>query len=395
MKKWNQKYHDKFKQFSLTGQFRSMENLSKSWGRVKANKGCGGIDEVSIAKFEEQLGNNLQELQRQLKEGKYAPRAVKRVYIPKADGRQRSLGIPTIRDRIVQQALKNILEPIFEEIFLPCSHGYRPGRNPHQAIQKARAYMKHGYRWILDADIEGFFDHVDHGILMDLIREKVADGTILNLIENILESGAMEDGILKETIEGTPQGGVISPLFANIYLNHLDRRLGEEGYLLVRYADDFLVFGKSEEEAKRADTIVRGILEQELMLKLNDGKSRVVNVSCNCIEFLGFKLNNRQCKPRNASIRKFKNTIRYKTRRQQSKNVPMVIKDLNPAIRGWGNYFCHTTKPSLFKTLDSYIRGRIRCFKKKKRSGRIIRYAIPFAVLARMGLFSLTSLLPR
>lgn len=264
MKRWNEKYHDKFKRFSLSGQLLDIRNLSKAWTKVRANKGSGGVDGESIASFEAHLEQNLAETLRLLNEKRYQPQPVRRVYIPKSDGRQRPLGIPTIRDRVVQQAIRDILEPIFEEIFLPNSHGYRAGKNAHQAVDKAEAYLNKGYGWVVDADIQGFFDHVDHKILMDLVCEKVADGRILGLVEAVLKSGVMEDGKFTETEEGTPQGGVISPLLANIYLNHFDRRMGEQGYLLLRYADDFLIFCKEEWEAKKALETARQILERAL-----------------------------------------------------------------------------------------------------------------------------------
>jgi group II intron reverse transcriptase/maturase len=159
----------------------------------------------------------------------------------------RPLGIPTVRDRVVQQALKNVLEPIFEEIFLPQSHGYRPNTNAHAAVRKAEAYLEKGYHWVVDADIEGFFDHVDHQILMDLVCEKVSDGRVLSLVESFLKSGVMNEGVFEESVEGTPQGGNLSPLLANIYLNHFDRRMGDYGYLLLRYADDIVIFCKFDE----------------------------------------------------------------------------------------------------------------------------------------------------
>ena len=234
MKKWNEKYHDKYKRYSLKGQLIELGRLHAAWSKVRSNKGAGGIDGVSIEDFEANLEQNLLEIQRLIKENRYEPQPVRRVYIPKSDGGQRPLGIPTIRDRVVQQVLKDVLEPIFEEIFLPCSHGYRPGMNAHQAIGKAEGYLERGYHWVVDADIKGFFDHVVDQILMDLVREKIADGRVLDLVEAFLKSGVMMEGSFEETTEGTPQGGVISPLLANIYLNHFDRRMGEEGFLLLR-----------------------------------------------------------------------------------------------------------------------------------------------------------------
>ena len=395
MNKWNEKYHDRFKRHSLSGQLWDIGNLEKAWNKVRANRGSAGIDRESIERFGAQLGQNLAEIQRLLKQDRYQSQPVKRVYIPKSDGRQRPLGIPTVRDRVVQQALKNLLEPIFEEIFLSCSHGYRPGKSTHQAIRKAEAYLERGYHWVVDADIQGFFDHVDHQILMDLVREKVADGRMLDLVESFLKSGVMEGDGFEESIEGTPQGGVISPLLANIYLNHLDRRMGEEGYLLIRYADDFLIFCKTEYEAEKALQMARQTLEQELRLTLNPEKTKIVMARKKGVEFLGFRFNGRWCRPCDGAIEKFRDAIRHRTRRQQPKNVSMVIRSINPLIRGWGRYFGIGTVNKLYDTLDSWLRARIRCFKAKKRQKSVILYTLPSSTLQEMGLVSLTSLITR
>jgi group II intron reverse transcriptase/maturase len=377
MKRWNEKYHDKFKRHSLSGQLWDRRNLDAAWKRVKANKGSGGIDGETIESFEARLEQNLEEIIRLLKERRYEPRPVRRVYIPKPDGRKRPLGIPTIRDRVVQQAVKNILEPIFEEIFLSGSHGYRPGKNAHQAIRKAEGYIQRGYHWVVDADIQGFFDHVDHGIMMDLVREKVADGRILDLVEAFLKSGVMNDGEFEETEEGTPQGGVISPLLANIYLNHFDRRMGEEGHIVLRYADDILMFCKSDWEADKALRAARRILGDELKLNLNPEKTRIVDVREGFAEFLGFRFNDMYLLPTDSAIESYKDAIRHGTRRQQPKNVQMVIADINPIILGWGRYFGYRTAEPPFRRLDGWTRARVRSFKAKRRTGWIIRKALP------------------
>ncbi len=393
MKKWNQQYHDRFKRHTLINQVWNEENLGKAWKQVRENKGSAGIDNVTIEEFERNLAQNLAEIQRLLKEGRYVPHPVKRVFIPKDNGKMRPLGIPTVRDRVVQQALKNILEPIFEEIFLPHSHGYRPNTDAHAAIRKAEAFLNAGYHWVVDADIKGFFDHVDHQILMDLVCEKVSDGRVLSLVESFLKSGIMNEGILEESIEGTPQGGNLSPLLANIYLNHFDRRMGDYGYLLLRYADDIVIFCKYEWEAEDALKRAKEILEGELKLELSPEKTKILHARKKGVEFLGFHFNGRWRRPRDKAKKKFKEAIKRKTRRQQPKNLEMVIRSLNPIIRGWGNYFKGGTVKKLFEELDGYIRARLRSFQAKKRTWKVILYTLPKPELEKLGLVSLSSLL--
>ena len=394
MRDWNKIYHARLKEFSLYGKVIDPGRLGRAWVSVRSNRGSGGVDEVSIGTFEKNLEENLQELHRVLKNKEYEPQPVRRVLIPKDNGKFRPLGIPTIRDRVVQESLKTVLEPIFEGIFLPCSHGYRPGKDPHLALRKARAYIKHGMNWVVDADIEGFFDHVDHKILVDLLSEQIADGTVLELVESMLRAGVMTGDQFAETDEGTPQGGVISPLLANVYLNHFDRRMGEEGYLIVRYADDFLIFCKSELDANWALETARTILRDELKLNLNESKTKIVNMEEDSIEFLGFDFNKGRFNPKKKAVERFKAKIRNGTRRQQPKNLKMVIDSVNPIIRGWGLYFRNLTRKSLFWNLDQWIRGRLRSFKRKKRTGIVIRFAIPIAEFRQLGLFSLKSILP-
>jgi RNA-directed DNA polymerase len=393
MKKWNQQYHDKLKKHSLINQVCDEKNLEKAWSHVKANKGSAGIDRVSIDEFERNRSQNLADIQRLLRQNRYVPSPVKRVLIPKDNGKTRPLGIPTVRDRVVQQALKNILEPIFEEIFLPQSHGYRPNMDAHGAVRKAEAYLESGYHWVVDADIQGFFDHVDHKLLMDLVCEKISDGRVLSLIESFLKSGIMNEGRLEASTEGTPQGGNLSPLLSNIYLNHFDRRIGELGYLSLRYADDILIFCKYEWEAQDALNRAREILEGELKLTLSPEKTRIVHGRKKGVEFLGFHFNGRWRRPREKALKKFKEEIKQRTRRQQPRNLEQVIQSINPVIRGWGNYFKGGTVKKKFEELDGYVRGRLRSFKAKKRTWQIILYTYPKPELEKMGLISLSSLL--
>ena len=305
----------------------------------------------------------------------------------------RPLGIPTVRDRVVQQALKNVLEPIFEEIFLAQSHGYRPNTGAHEAVRKAEAYLEAGYHWVVDADIKGFFDHVDHQLLMDLVCEKVSDGRVLSLIESFLTSGVMNEGIFEASTEGTPQGGNLSPLLANVYLSHFDRRIGELGYLILRYADDILIFCKYEWEAEDALKRAGEILEGELKLKLSPEKTTIVHARKKSVEYLGFHFNGHWRRPKDKAVKKFKAEIKHRTRRQQPKNLEMVIASINPVIRGWGNYFKDGTVKKRFEELDGYVRARLRSFRAKRRTCKIILYTLPKPELVRMGLVSLSSLL--
>jgi len=377
MRRWNEKYHDKFKRHSLSGQLMDVRYLDAAWKKVRANWGSGGIDGETIEGFEAKKDARLAEIRMLLKERRYKPQPVRRVYIPKPDGRQRPLGIPTIRDRVVQQTMKDLLEPIFEEIFLEGSHGYRPGKNAHGAMRKVQGYIERGYHWILDADIQGFFDHVNHDILMDLVREKIADGRVLDLLEAFLKCGVMRDAEFEVTEEGTPQGGVISPLLANIYLNHFDRRMGEKGYLLLRYADDFLIFCKTESEAHNAEYAAEKVLDEELKLSLNRDKTRVFDARRKKGNFLGFTFSAKYLAPGEKSIERYKDAIRHKTRRQQPKNVGMVIASINPVIRGWGRYFGCRTSPTPLKMLDAWTRTRVRSFKAKRRGDLVIRRPLP------------------
>ncbi|HJH27724.1 MAG TPA: group II intron reverse transcriptase/maturase, partial [Methanophagales archaeon] len=261
---------------SLIDKVWNWRNLNEAWEKVKQNRGAGGIDDVTIDEFERNLEQNLNELQRLLKQDRYKPNPVKRGYIPKPDGKQRPLGIPTIRDRVVQQALKNVIEPIFEAEFSGSSFGYRPGKSAKQAIERIEEVRDEGHEWVVDADIKAFFDTVNHEKLIDAVAERISDGRVLRLIRAFLEADIMEQGQrLAKNVIGTPQGGVISPLLANIYLHYFNERMAELGYEVVRYADDFLVLCGSEEEAI---SHVKEILE-ELELTLHPQKTKIKNFS--------------------------------------------------------------------------------------------------------------------
>lgn len=394
MKRWNERWHEKYKKYSLINQVYEYRNLEEAFKAVKANKGAPGIDSVTIEQFEQCLEQNLREIQRQLKERRYSPQPVKRVYIPKANGGQRPLGIPTIRDRVVQQALKNVLEPIFERIFLNGSYGYRPGKSALQAVARAVGIIEQGYWWVVDADIEGFFDNVDHEILLDLVNEQVSDGKVLKLIRLFLESGVLKGDTLEETPTGTPQGGVISPLLANIMLNHLDRRLGEEGFVLTRFADDFLIHCKTEYDAKKALERTTEILENELHLKLSPEKT-AIRITSWGVDFLGYTLlgtNKVVLKPGQKAKKSFKDTVREKTVRGHTRAIGTTIQNLVPTMRGWGNYYRLTTYMTQMGKMDSWVRRRLRSCALGKRATTTANSKYTNAYLERAGLVTLVSL---
>lgn len=366
-------------------------NLNEAWAKVKSNKGAGGIDEVSIAEFERNREQNLNEIQRLLRQDRYKPNPVKRVYIPKPDGKQRPLGIPTIRDRVVQQALKNIIEPIFEAEFSDSSFGYRPGKNAKQAIERIEEVRDEGHEWVVDADIKAFFDTVNHEKLIDEVAERISDGRVLRLIRSFLEADIMEQGQgLARNVIGTPQGGVISPLLANICLHYFDERMAELGYEVVRYADDFIVLCGSEEEARGALSQVKRVL-RELELTLHSEKTSLKNIR-EGVDFLGFTVYIGHKVPRKEAVRKYKDAVRRVTRRNLPINLEMVIQRLNPIVIGWGNYYRIASVKSLYKSLDGWTRMRLRAFKEKKKSYNSNR-RITNVFLSNLGLKSLSSLL--
>ena len=383
------------KWYSLIDKVYSLPNLLESWCEVKANKGAGGVDKESIEEFEGNLNQNLKELHRLLKERRYIPSPVRQVLIPKSSsGDLRPLGIPTVRDRVVQQAIKRIIEPIFERKFKDVSYGYRPKRGAREAIQKCKEYIASGYRWVVDADITSFFDTVDHKLLMKALNEEIADGTLLDLIERFLKSGVMKDGRLEATHEGVPQGGVISPLLANIYLHCFDSVMAERGYRSVRYCDDFVIFTKLRRKAERALQVTREILEDKLKLKLHPQKTRIAHAHYDGFEFLGCLFKSGYIRPKNKSIESFKDKVRHITRRQQPKKLKMIVEHLNPVVRGWGNYFRYGNVNKLYQRLDEWMRMRLRSFLEKKRAVTHQNKRIGNWQLKSQGLVLLQELLP-
>ena len=369
------KYREHFpnrKFFQLIDKIYEMRNLNDAWKKVKSNKGCAGIDKQSISDFQKQSEMHLKEIQRVVKNGMYEPMPTLRRLIPKGDNKFRPLGIPTVKDRILQQATKNVIEQIFEMKFLDCSYGYRPNKSAQQAVKQIKNYIDQGYIWVIDADVEKFFDSVDHKLLMRFVAEEISDGKVLSLVESWLKAGVMNKGKQEETPVGTPQGGVISPLLANIYLHEMDKQVANiDNIQLVRYADDFVILCKTKEEAERTMKQVKEILTG-LKLRLNKTKTKIVNVNRESFEFLGFKLK-RACGkvfviPRKKTIDKFKQAIRRVTWRKQPVKLDEMIGRLNSVIRGWGNYFKIGNVKTMFCRLDQWIRTRVRTFIEKKKS---------------------------
>jgi RNA-directed DNA polymerase len=382
--------HDKHKVYSLTGRI-TEELMLKAFKAVKKNRGAAGIDKVSIKMFEANLRENLTSLMKDLKQGTYQPTPLRRVHIPKGKGKTRPLGIPTVRCRIAQEVIRRLINPTFESRFHNNSYGFRNGRNCHQAVERLLQYAEQGYRYVVDVDIKGFFDNIPHNLIQESISARISDGNILKTIEKFLNSGVMEEGVLIPTCRGTPQGGVISPLLSNIALNHLDWFLEEQGYLFVRYADDFVILCKTEHEAKRALDITRAFLKN-MELEDSPEKTKIRHFS-EGFDFLGFTIKSRSVTIREKSMEKFKNSIREITTRSHNLEK-QVIEKLNRVIRGTVNYFgtkFSTMKTTFFK-LDRWIRKRVRCMKYKRiRKTDNLRYTIKH-IEKKMGLLSCSKL---
>lgn len=386
----------KFKLHSVYGQLLFDRKLTESFLKVKKNKGAGGIDGETIESYEADLEGNIMDLLAKLKAKTYQPQPVRRVYIPKKDGKKRPLGIPTIEDRIVQQSVVNVLQPKFEEsLFHNWSVGYRPNRGVERALQIILWNIEQGYNHIYDCDIKGFFDNIPHGKLIKILKKYVSDRTVLNLIEQWLKTGYMEEGNRIHSDYGTPQGGVISPLLANVYLNELDWEWDLHGFRFVRYADDFLLFAKSKVSIQKAAKVTRDKLE-ELGLEISETKTKFVDFNEEDFDFLGYtfhhwrepKENNKGQKgrekvfsvtPKEAYIQDFKLKIKEKTRKTLTLSKEAWLERVNPIIRGKVNYFLNIFKAikaneelgqrshcvlrwvrGSFQRLDSYIRRRLR-----------------------------------
>ena len=402
----------KRKWYTLYDKVCKKATLYEAFVQVRANKGAPGCDGMTIEQVDADPKPFLRALRKELREKRYRPRPVRRCTIPKAGGGERHLGIPTVRDRIVQTGLVKILEPVFEAKFSEHSHGFRPQRGCQTALKAVAEALEDGYEWVVDADIKGFFDTVDHEILMAAVNEEIADGSVLRLIEMFLKAGIMADGVEFEPEEGTPQGGPLSPLLANIYLHPLDETLAANGVRFVRYADDFVVFARTKQKAEEALTLIRQALTT-LGLRLNEEKTRIVHID-DGFEFLGFRhFRHRDGElhrvVRKKSQAKFRDAVRERTKRhagqrprklksctaaklRRDERLMRMIGALNRCLRSWYGYFRQGTRFVVydFKDLDGFVRRRVRsAILGRYAKGQEQHEALPNRLLAELGLTSL------
>jgi len=381
--------------FSLIDKVYSEKNLLAALTKVSANGGAPGVDHVTVEQFEHEWNTNLERLSEQLRTATYRPQAVRRVQIPKPGSHEtRPLGIPTVRDRVVQGAVRHVLEPIFEKEFAEHSYGFRPRRGCKDALRRVDHLLKQGYVYVVDADLKSYFDTIPHGPLMDRVRERIADGRVLTLIESFLKAGIL-DGLKEWTPEaGAPQGAVLSPLLSNIYLNPLDHLMASLGLQMVRYADDFVILCQTAEDAQRALEQVQQWTAQA-GLTLHPTKTRIVDSRTDGFAFLGYHFQGDTRRPREKSLKKLQDTVRAKTKRTNGESLPMIIASLNPTLVGWFAYFKHSHK-YVFTKLDGWIRMRLRSLLRKRhglrgRASGADNHRWPNKYFARHGLFNLTT----
>jgi RNA-directed DNA polymerase len=351
--------------FSLIDKIYPKRVLKAAFDQVAANKGAAGVDHVTVKMFEECLEENLKTLSEDLRGGRYRPQQIRRHYIPKPGSKEkRPLGIPTVRDRVVQTAVLNALEPIFERDFAEHSYGFRPGRGCKDALRRVDELLKSGYRYIVDADLKSYFDTIPHDRLLALVAKKVSDGRVLSLIESFLQQGVL-DGLREWTPEeGTPQGGCISPLLSNIYLDPLDHMMAQQAFEMVRYADDFVILCRSPEDAARALALVQQ-WTAEAGLTLHPEKTKIIDANDTAFDFLGYRFDRGRKFPRPKSMQKIKDAIRAETKRTSGNSLQKIINDLTPRLRGWFEYFKHCHRYT-FSALDGWIRMRLRSILRKR-----------------------------
>ena len=381
--------------YSLMDKVYAPATLTAAWTKVRANRGAAGVDGQSLERFAARSETYLAELASALREDSYRPQPVKRVDIPKGDGKTRPLGIPVVKDRIVQTALKLVIEPIFEAAFHPSSYGFRPGRRCRDALKEIDGLIKEGHAFVVDADLESYFDSIPHERLMERVEQRISDGRVLGLIRGWLDQDIVSGMERWTPTGGTPQGAVISPLLANIYLHPLDEALAAGGWRMVRYADDFVVLCRSREEAEAAlAAIRRWVADNGLRLhpdKTHLGDCRQPGEG---FEFLGYRFEAGHRFVRKKSLTRLKDGIREKTRRTRGQSLQRIIADLNPVLRGWYGYFQHA-HPNTFRAVDQFTRRRLRAVLRKQAkrpgSGRCLadHQRWPNAFFAAVGLFAL------
>lgn len=371
----------------------SQKNLQEAMKRVKSNKGASGIDKMSVEEIDEYFSKHIEEIKTSIWEKKYRPRAVKRVYIPKPNGKKRPLGIPVVVDRVIQQAVAQVFSELYDECFSEHSYGFRPNRSAHQAMEEVLFYLNEGCEWVIDLDIEKYFDTVNHDKLISILREKVKDDVTLHLVRSFLRAGIMEDGIIRRNEEGVPQGGPLSPILSNIYLDRFDKELESRGLRFVRYADDCNIFVKSEMSANRVMKSVSSWLERKLFLKVNMTKTKVVRPSNS--SFLGFTFwrnkDGWKSKPTYDRKQKLCKKIKEVLCRKKASTLPLstVFTKVNQIVRGWINYFRIGSMKTFLTEFGEWLRHKIRViilkqWKKPKRIytnlqslNRILKLNIP------------------
>ena len=354
--------------FTLVDKTYAPANLQSAFAKVWRNGGSAGADTQTVAHFARQAEAELARLHEQVREGTYRPQPVRRAWIPKPGSQEkRPLGIPAVRDRIVQAALRHVLEPIFETEFAEHSYGFRPGRGAKDALRRVDSLLKAGHDWVVDADLKSYFDTIPHERLLALIQARVADGRVLALVESFLRAGVLEESKGWEPTErGTPQGGVISPLLANLYLDPFDHQMARAGWEMVRYADDFVILCRSEAEAQAALNQVRAWVS-EAGLTLHPEKTRIVNAGQpGGFDFLGYHFERNMKWPRQKSLMKLKERLRAKTSRRDGRSLKEIIADVNRSLRGWYEYFQHSKHP-VFTMIDGYVRRRLRSLLQRRR----------------------------
>jgi RNA-directed DNA polymerase len=381
--------------FSLIDKVYRLPNLLAAFARVKANGGAAGCDHQTIAMYEADLEANLQDLSDQLQGGTYRPQRIRRVYIPKPGSRERRpLGIPTVRDRIVQTTLRNVIEPIFERDFAEHSYGFRPKRGCKDALRRVDDLLKAGYTHVVDADLKSYFDTIPHQPLRERVGHKIADGRVLKLIEAFLTQGVLEGLETWTPTSGSPQGAVISPLLSNAYLDPLDHLMAGRNIEMVRYADDFVILCRSAADAREALELVQQWTARA-GLTLHPDKTRIVDANLEGFDFLGYHFERGKRWPRDKSIKKFRDASRAKTPRTHGHSLGVIIATVNWTTRGWFEYFKHSSYPNTFRSLDGWIRRRLRRIllkrhKKHRHNGLgNAHHRWPNAFFVEQGLFSM------